>query len=283
MKNRIYQLMPSATDWTKQFSMSYIITTDDGQLIVIDGGWDNDAETLLFYLKKISGRECPHIAAWFLSHVHDDHIQAFIEIISHRKDKINIGKVYFNFPSVQNIEMFELSGAALIKNFYSLLPQFADKATIVSINECYIVGNAKFDVLLPPDTAITDNFINNSSVVIRMTLGGKTVIFLGDLGAEGGRRLLKIWGDKLKSDVCQMAHHGQAGVDIDVYRAILPEICLWPTPDWLWNNDRYGKGFDTDVFQTVTTRRWIDQLGCTNKNYIMKDGTAEIELPETEL
>ena len=33
-----------------------------------------------------------------------------------------------------------------------------------------------------------------------------------------------------------MAHHGQDGVEMDVYRVIKPEICLWPTPDWLWDN-----------------------------------------------
>ena len=55
MKNRIYMLSP-----VKGVQMgSYIITSDDGHLVMIDGGWRTDAEDLLKHLRLASGSDKP--------------------------------------------------------------------------------------------------------------------------------------------------------------------------------------------------------------------------------
>ena len=68
----------------------------------------------------------------------------------------------------------------------------------------------------------------------------------------------------------QMAHHGQDGVEMDVYRVIKPEICLWPTPDWLWDNVKNGV-VDAGPWKTVTVRKWMEELG-VKRNLCVKDG-----------
>lgn len=75
-----------------------------------------------------------------------------------------------------------------------------------------------------------DDFGNNTSCVIRMTVGGKNVLFLGDL-AEPGGIVLRSYHDanaantskyfNLKSDIVQMAHHGQNAVAKNVYGLIM--------------------------------------------------------------
>ena len=60
---------------------------------------------------------------------------------------------------------------------------------------------------------------------------------LNDTSVWSGAKLLKTYGKKLKSDVVQMAHHGQAGADKDVYEAIDASIRLWPVPFWVWQNE----------------------------------------------
>ena len=109
-----------------------------------------------------------------------------------------------------------------------------------------------------------------------MTLGGKTVLFLGDLGIEGGEKLLAMHGDALKSDYVQMAHHGQNGVTRPVYEAAAPSACLWCAPDWLWDNNA-GKGYNTHTWQTVIVRGWMEEMG-VKTHYVIKDGDHEIEL-----
>ena len=73
-----------------------------------------------------------------------------------------------------------------------------------------------------------------------------------------------------------MAHHGQGGVDKAFYEFIKPQSCIWASPEWLWNNDR-GKGFDSDRFETVRTREWIEEFGVT-EHYIEKDGIQRINI-----
>ncbi len=126
-----------------------------------------------------------------------------------------------------------------------------------------------------------DDFGNNISCVLRMTVGGKNVLFLGDL-AEPGGIVLRSYHDansangnnyfSLKSDMVQMAHHGQTGVPKTVYEAIDPDICLWPTPDWV-----YTAG-STSTLSTYYTRRWIAELGA--ENYVSADGPQVFEFPD---
>lgn len=253
---------------------SFIITTADGKIIAIDGGHREDARYFVNYLKKLTGEERPRIDAWFLTHSHEDHVSAFFEVVQNMSDEVEIGKVYYNFPSVQFLlRGHDRNAAKTAEEFYSLLPLFANKACIVSGGDTYEIGEAKIEILYTTDPEITSNVTNNSSTVFKMTLGGKTALFLADCGAEAGNKILAKYAgtDMLDCDICQMAHHGQQGVTREFYEAVRPEICLWCTPKWLWENDA-GKGFNTHVFKTVEVREWMEELG-VKKNYIDMDGT----------
>ena len=87
------------------------------------------------------------------------------------------------------------------------------------------------------------------------------MLFLGDVEAAGDAVMIEKYGKALKSDVVQMAHHGQNGVDRPVYEAIAPRFAFWTTPDWLWTNTidpaNPGKG----PWQTLTVRQWMEALG----------------------
>jgi hypothetical protein len=101
-------------------------------------------------------------------------------------------------------------------------------------------------------------------------------LFLGDLGVEGGQKLLKRYPTELKSDIVQMAHHGQGGVSKNVYQAIAPRICLWPTPKWLWNNQPEHKPIHSGPWDTLSVRKWIESLRATSIVSYM--GDVEFEL-----
>ncbi len=272
MNNTIYMLCSV----TPRQMNSFIITTDEGGVIVVDGGFAEDAEKLLGTLRTVTGEKKPHIDGWFLTHAHDDHISAFVRLVTEFYGQFSFDRVYYNFPSYQFFEHYENSEAHTTAEFYAALPRFADRICIVSTDDVYEIKGAKFEFLYTYDTVITFNAVNNSSSVFKMTLGGKTVLFLGDLGVEAGKKLLSTRGGALKSDFVQMAHHGQNGVDFDVYRAIAPSACLWCTPKWLWDNDA-GLGYNTHVFKTVVVRGWMDELG-VREHYVTKDGDQIIRL-----
>ncbi|MEE1066621.1 MAG: MBL fold metallo-hydrolase [Acutalibacteraceae bacterium] len=249
---------------------SFIITTDDGKVIVFDGGMTSETDYFLEYLRQATGNRKPHIDAWFLSHPHDDHCEVFLNVIENYGDALTFDKVYVNFAPIDFYSDTDEEADRILHDYARLRPLFEAKEQILSEGDIFNIGTAKFTVLYSFDSAFTG--CNDSSLVFRMELGGKSVMFTGDSGVKSGQKILKNWGnsDMLKSDICKMAHHGQGGCDRDFYEAVSPEICLWPTPSWVWDN-RNGN------LQTLEVRAWMDELG-VQKNYVAKDGSQLILL-----
>ena len=274
MKNAIYMI-----ESVKNSQMnSFIITSEGGKIIVLDGGWAWDLDALLSKLREITGDEVPHIDAWILSHSHEDHVDAFMRVMGECPEVIALeGKVYYNFPSSQFFAHEDPSAVKTATQFYELLPKFADKVCIVSGGDVYDIGDIHIEILYSTLSEFKYAVCNNSSIVFKLTLGGKTAMFLGDASFHVGQKLLELYGDTdiLKCDICQMGHHGQGGPDRDFYAKVSPEICFWNTPKWLWDND-LGNGFNTAIFGTVEVRGWMDDIG-VKKNIVLKDGTGAYE------
>lgn len=275
MKNCIYMLAPEAGIQMG----AYIICSDDGEAVVIDGGWQSDAQNLLSYLREATGMDIPRISAWILTHPHPDHVEGFLEIMKNHRDRISLeGPILYNFPSVQYLERLDRDAAECAGNFYRALPSFADKACIVTGGDSYTFGRMRFDFLCSPDYALKNDVCNNSSLVIKLTHGDRTVMLCADCGYDLGKKLLSQYGGSgiLKCDICQMAHHGQGGCDRDFYEAVSPSVCLWPTPAYLWNNDA-GLGYNTHEWKTLDTRAWMEQIG-VRENLVSMNGTQIYEL-----
>ena len=269
-QNVIHQL----TSQSHSQMMSYVIKTKDGKIIVIDGGTNHDASYLLDYIGNLTGGKVS-INAWILTHIHNDHVGAIMECYRNHSDKFTVDAVYYNFPPAELVDTCE--GEHGQSDFFNFTHHFADITHTLKENDTLDFGEIKFKVLYTADFTITTNFINNTSTVLKMFADGQTMIFLGDLGIEGGNLLLEWHYDETQSDFVEMAHHGQNGVTFDVYKAINPKVCFWDTPLWLWNNDA-GKGYNTHNWQTVIVQGWMNELGVKH-HFVTKDGTNVVELP----
>ena len=134
----------------------------------------------------------------------------------------------------------------------------------------------KIKIISVYEDDIFNNLGNNTSMVFKLEVNNKSILFLGDTGVESSKKLLEYHLDDLKSDYVQMAHHGQNGATLELYKKIDPSYALWPTPDWLWDNN-IGDGFDTGPYKTIETRNWMKSLN-VKKNYIEKDGDITIKI-----
>ena len=133
-----------------------------------------------------------------------------------------------------------------------------------SEGQFFEVGSMKVEVLAGANLELKSNFCNNQSCAIRVTEDDFSILFLGDMGVEAGRKLLAK-GYDLKCDAVQMAHHGQQGVEETVYQAIAPTYAFWSTPDWLWNNVRnMGDPIGSGPFATLEVRAWMEKLNTVN-------------------
>ena len=251
--------------------MGYILKTNN-KVIVIDGGTKDDAENLKFHINKYGGK----VDYWFMTHLHDDHLGAFTEIV--KDENVEICNIYASLNDKEWYRVNESSRYDFAEEFLNILSdeKIKNKVHSPDLNEKLTIDNIKVEILGIRNPEITENPGNEQSMVIRFDTHKSSMIILGDTGVKSSEKLLNNQKEKLDCDVVQMAHHGQNGATKELYQAISPKICLWPTPEWLWNNDP-GTGYNTGIWKTIETRSWMEELNVKN-NYIEKDGDITIEI-----
>ena len=253
--------------------MSYIIDTPEGGVIVIDGGTytPEDAKGLYEYLEA-RGK---HVDLWIMTHAHSDHIGAMLYLLEHGDFDITVDAMMFNFPSLEWLafkEEFGMNWRFLEqmkkKNFHTVTPDAGD---------IYEVGGLAVEIIgVPGDVAAYAKTMNATSIIFKVHFPARDVMFMGDFDVHAEADFLARYGeDKLRCEILQMPHHGQGGISRDFYARIMPKICLYTAPKWLWENNKYrcldpetvGKG----PFTTLETRRWMEELG-VEASYTLADG-----------
>ena len=260
---------------TDTINTSFILECGE-TLLMVDGGFPSETPYLYEYLKALGG----HITAWFITHFHDDHMGALLTILQEHPD-VAVDGVYFNFPSDEFLHTHIPDGCDMLEDLRRVTAERNIPTVTVQKGDVFTFDRDRIrvPVLRTPDESITFNPINNSSIVFRFEVDGKSILFLGDLGIEGGSQLLDMYPEGLHADFLQMAHHGQDGVSEACYAAIRPNYCLWPTPSWVWDN-MGPRGYDTGCFTTLFTRGWMSALRCVKRHYLMIHGTHVIDLTE---
>lgn len=254
---------------TEGQNMSFLLQTNHGEVIVIDGGLEQDTDHLVETIQSMGGR----VSAWLITHPHNDHVGALTNLLNRDLIPVEIDAIYYSFLTREQYEkgasMGRMSDYDNLMSALSKVP--AEKLhTPLSKGQKIQVDNAVITVMNQPFYTNYNTF-NNGSVVYRIDINGKRLMFLGDLGWEPGTKLLRMWNyEELKSDVVQMAHHGQDGVDENLYQVLHPEICFWPTPGWLWDNMKNGV-VNAGSYKTMKTRAWMERMG-TTKHFVAKDG-----------
>lgn len=255
-------------------NLSIVIKSRQGKLIVVDGGWEADAEKLSKLILEQGGT----VDAWLITHPHEDHVGALCAILNDENNKIKIKNVYCSLATPEWYRTVSPTGAGIADQLINALAKLPagvvqsniGRGTEIKLEDVHIR-------VLNNRGTYTSNGVNNSSLVYKINVSGVSILILGDLAYDGGKDLLKTCtAEELKSDIVQMAHHGQQGVDQDVYARIAPATCLWPTPDWLWNNDN-GGGLGSGPWGTLETRRWMAALGVKD-NRTLSEGDVHMLL-----
>ena len=93
------------------------------------------------------------------------------------------------------------------------------------------VRNAEIDILYTHEALYPEvlRIFNNSTMVMKMTIGGQEIMWLGDIQNEGSNVICDMYGNTLKSDIVQVSHHGSTGATKEFYSLIDPAVAFWPT------------------------------------------------------
>ena len=216
--------------------MGYIIVSENGKLIVIDGGYGDDAENILSLLCENSNAETPHVDLWIVTHPHFDHYGALRELASNPNfnQRLIIEKVIYWFPlefvgkdgKARNLETACQKMDLIISGFNSKAyrPTRGEKINIDSIEVEFL--------FVPDDCSYLNTGGGNSNLVsLIFTVKGnsKKIMFTGD--AYGRTMQITAWRYKgsLACDILQMPHHGLCDAyNIDFYREVNAKTVLIP-------------------------------------------------------
>ncbi|MBE6732395.1 MAG: hypothetical protein E7561_00140 [Ruminococcaceae bacterium] len=234
----------------EDFGMSYAIRLSDGRFIIFDGGWDfePDVNNLLKTLKENSPYEKPVVAAWFLTHPDCDHFHCFVGLLDRFAGEVEIEKVLFNFPEADDQRYTSRftsvdrrlddygSDGEYINRMKAHIEKYKIPTFMPHAGQIYRIGDSVCKILSSIDDTIYGyGDVNSMSLVIRMELGGQVILWTGDSECQSSK-ILQRYGDHIKADILQIAHHGFPAGDndaqIDTNKVINPSVCLLPVSDY---------------------------------------------------
>ena len=131
------------------------------------------------------------------------------------------------------------------ENYQEFLKIAKEKKLKVNLLEAWqrvnIEKNLYFDVLLPTSyKTISENPLNNNSLVCKMNYQNFSMIFTGDIEKIAEQAILKLYQDNLEllnATVLKVAHHGsKSSSSIDFLNAIKPKVAFIG----VGKNNRFG-------------------------------------------
>ena len=184
--------------------MGYIIKTENGSLIAIDGGYAEDATAFYGLLKDNSSSETVVVDYWILTHPHADHVDAFVNIANNGNTPITVRNIVFDFPTDLNDpgssaryhqEVNELSralGATVIT------PRKDDKIYLDGVELHFLYTPVAYG------SYTSGNYI---SLIFTVKTDRKSIMITGDAMPPTLESVANEYKDALKCDILQMPHH----------------------------------------------------------------------------
>ena len=200
---------------------STLITTQFNKKILIDGGgsefgsiFDVGEKTLLPYLLKKKIHKLDYV---IISHFDSDHVGGILTIL----EELNVKQVLIP-KQVEYSENYN--------KFLDIIKKRNIKIKIVEEgNTINIDKNTYLDILWPEEKQITDNVLNNNSLIVRLCYKNFKMLFTGDIEAIAEQRLLQKYEntEKLTADILKVAHHGSKSSSIaEFLEKVNPRIAL---------------------------------------------------------
>ncbi len=192
---------------------SAFIEFPEGKTMLIDGGgiysatYDMGERVIAPFLWSKKIKDIDYIV---LTHPQLDHMQGLVFVI----ENFNVGEFWWN----------GYGGELPIGIKTALLRRNVMVRVMDNGHEKMAVNGVEVGVLGPKKGEQEKLDANNASLVVRLSYGRRSMLFSGDIGAEGEQSALK---QDISSDVLKSPHHGsRSSSGADFLRAVAPEVVV---------------------------------------------------------
>ena len=217
----------------KKNGMCYVYRLCDGSFIIVDAPHQPQecADALYNTLRKLApDPENIVIAAWFITHAHNDHVGGVITFANSYAEKVTVERLVYNFPSEKD---FRRGGANYTYAEQTMeLVSYYQGVKVIEAHpgQVFYLRDARIEMLYTWELMEERvDYFNNTSLVFTVELGDERIMQLGDCGPIASELNISMYGEYLKSDMMQVAHHGSSGVLARHNEIIDADIVLWPS------------------------------------------------------
>ncbi len=262
-KDKIKQMIQPTEYTITQYSqanqaqgMCYTITDTEGHLIIIDGGFDMNSELVLNMIIDHDS----YVDAWIITHPHQDHVSVFNNLVNGDFD-FQIGTVYTIDLDYDYYESVVNDWDGGFEYYTAFLEALEQEDNVLNVQ--YVHNGDEYD-LFGLDMKIFNAFeldneyylddpANNGSMMFKLSGQEESILFCADVSYKLSDYLMETWGDELKADYLQVAHHGIGRTMPTEFNLFVdPKVAFIDLPDWMiFSNDiateRYNDLVDNGI------------------------------------
>lgn len=233
----------------------YTIEDSAGNLVVIDGGYDTNADNV----RAVIAEHGNHVSAWIITHPHPDHTMAFNAIMSNPGEIVvdNIYTIAVNYDryreTAQDYDRFDV-----YETFLNITNGLSNVTYLKENDEVNLLG-LRMKVLHVWDEhtdGLEVNALNNGSMIFFVEGNEEKMLFCADVENETEQVIIDRHAYELDADYVQLGHHGNWGMTTNIYDYMSPKAVFFDVPEWLVNTS--DASYDAWKLKDYFVNRGID-------------------------
>lgn len=200
---------------TQYYGDSTLIIAPDGTTMLIDVMHPAGAAEIVETIEALGVDTIDYLV---FSHQHSDHIGGYINLFR----DVEVKQVYCND--------FDYTSSYIWRGVLNEMEKRDIPMTYLYEGDVFSFGGIDVEVFHPYkgfEHSSDGDVMNNGSIVMKMTYGKSTFMFGGDVQTEVEPELIAKYGDRLKSDIAKMNHHGNENANSKEWiQTVSPKLAI---------------------------------------------------------
>ena len=177
----------------EQGEMSYIKSGDKS--IIVDIGSMRNGLSFNTISNFFKANNLYKVDSIILSHIHSDHVNGLEEFIKNYE----VGNVIYTRPEIEDKEF---------KKFIKILKENNVNKVEAKRGDKFKIGDITIEVLLPDGSYIKEDSENENSLICKVSVKDKSILYMGDASKNAEEKLLKEKTDLSNIYILKVGHHG---------------------------------------------------------------------------